>query len=85
MGMRTLIKMSDRQKIRILFEMDQEICSLDPEFNKGSVRKYAHQFSKLYGWIIYRENCNCDNKAKGTLNMDGTPRKHNKYIKDWAI
>ena len=84
MVVKNRIELSDRRKIRILLEMDQEICSLDPEFKSGNLRRYVHQFTKEFGWVIYRENCNCDNKAKGTLNKDGTPRKHNKYIKDWA-
>jgi hypothetical protein len=79
------IILSDRQKVRIILEMDEEICSIDPEFKKGIIRKYVHQFKNELNWIIYNEECNCDNKAKGTLNMDGTPRKHKKYVKDWVI
>tara|TARA_R100001460_G_scaffold32709_1_gene64105 strand:+ start:1961 stop:2218 length:258 start_codon:yes stop_codon:yes gene_type:complete len=84
MGFKNRINLSDRQKIRILLEMDQEICSIDPEFPKGSIRKYVNEFKKIYDYTIYRESCNCDFKAKGTLNKDGTPRKHTKYVKDWA-
>jgi len=33
----------------------------------------------------FKMDCNCDYKQKAKLNLDGTPRKHSVYLKDWAI
>ena len=55
MGFKNRINLSDRQKIRILLEMDQEICSIDPEFPKGSIRKYVNELKK-YMIIQFIEN-----------------------------
>ena len=35
---------------------------------------------------IWMEDCNCkDGKMVAKLNLDGTPRKHKKYLLEWAI
>jgi hypothetical protein len=67
-------------------EVEGKICSLDPEFStSGNLRKAVHRLNRDYNSKIYKEECSCDFKAKGKLNMDGTPRKHYAYIKDWAL
>ena len=77
---------SEFRKIRYILEVEGRICSLDPEFStSGNLRKAVHRLNKDYNSKIYKEECNCDFKAKGKLNMDGTPRKHYAYLKDWAI
>jgi len=77
---------SEFRKIRYILEVEGKICSLDPEFSaSGNLRKAVHRLNRDYNSKIYKEECSCDFKAKGKLNMDGTPRKHYAYLKDWAI
>ena len=77
---------SEARKIRYILEVEGKICSLDPEFSaSGNLRKAVHRLNRDYNSKIYKEECSCDFKAKGKLNMDGTPRKHYAYLKDWAI
>ena len=77
---------SEFRKIRYILEVEGKICSLDPEFSaSGNLRKAVHRLNRDYNSKIYKEECSCDFKAKGNLNMDGTPRKHYSYKKDWAI
>ena len=77
---------SEFRKIRYILEVEGKICSLDPEFStSGNLRKAVHRLKRDYNSKIYKEECSCDFKAKGKLNMDGTPRKHYAYLKDWAI
>jgi len=77
---------SEFRKIRYILEVEGKICSLDPEFStSGNLRKAVHRLKRDYNSEIYKEECNCDFKAKGKLNKDGTPRKHYAYLKDWAI
>ena len=76
---------SEAKKIRYILEVEGKICSLDPEFSSsGNLRKAVHRLNRDYNSEIYKEECNCDFKSKGKLNMNGTPRKHYAYIKDWA-
>jgi len=76
---------SEFRKIRYILEVEGRICSLDPEFStSGNLRKAVHRLNRDYNSKIYKEECNCDYKAKGNLKNDGTPRKHYAYIKDWA-
>ena len=76
---------SEFKKIRYILEVEGRICSLDPEFStSGNLRKAVHRLNRAYNSKIYKEECNCDFKSKGKLNMDGTPRKHYAYLKDWA-
>ena len=73
------------KKIHYILELEGKICSLDPEFNKnGNLRKVVHRLKTEHNAVIYKEQCNCDFKAKAKLNLDGTPRKHYAYQKDWA-
>ena len=77
---------SEAKKIRYILEVEGRICTLDPEFSaSGNLRKVIHRLNRDYNSQIYKEKCNCDFKAKGKLNMDGTPRKHYAYSKDWAL
>ena len=77
---------SEFKKIRYILEVEGKICSLDPEFStSGNLRKAVHRLNRDYNSGIYKEECNCDYKAKGKLNNDGTPRKHYSYKKDWAL
>ena len=76
---------SEARKIRYILEVEGSICSLDPEFSaSGNLRKVVHRLNNVYNSAIYKEECNCDNKQKANLNLDGTPRKHYAYKKDWA-
>lgn len=76
---------SEFRKIRYILEVEGRICSLDPEFStSGNLRKAVHRLNRDYNSKIYKEECNCNFKVKGKLNMDGTPRKHYQYRKDWA-
>ena len=76
---------SEFRKIRYILEVEGRICSLDPEFStSGNLRKAVHRLNRDYNSKIYKEECNCNFKVKSKLNMDGTPRKHYQYIKDWA-
>ena len=78
--------LSEAKKIRYILEVEGRICSLDPDFSTtGNLRKVIHRLNRDYNSKIYKELCNCDYKAKGRLNLDGTPRKHYAYLKDWAI
>jgi hypothetical protein len=45
----------------------------------------VHRLNNVYNSAIYKEECNCDYKQKAKLNLDGTPRKHFAYKKDWAV
>jgi len=77
---------SEFRKIRYILEVEGRICSLDPEFStSGNLRKAVHRLNRDYNSKIYKEECNCDYKAKGNLKNDGTPRKHYQYRKDWAL
>jgi hypothetical protein len=76
---------SEARKIRYILEVEGKICSLDPEFSaSGNLRKVVHRLNNVYNSAIYKEECNCDYKQKAKLNLDGTPRKHIAYKKDWA-
>jgi len=44
----------------------------------------VHRLNNSYNLSIYKEECNCDNKQKAKLNLDGKPRRHIAYKKDWA-
>lgn len=71
------------KKIHYILELEGKICSLDPEFNKnGNLRKVVHRLKTEHNAVIYKEQCNCDFKAKAKLNKDGTPRRHFAYEKD---
>ena len=71
---------------RYILEVEGRICSLDPEFSaSGNLRKVIHRLNREYKSGIYKMDCNCDYKQKAKLNLDGTPRKHSVYLKDWAI
>ena len=77
---------SEAKKIRYILEVEGRICSLDPEFSaSGNLRKVIHRLDREYKSGIYKMDCNCDYKQKAKLNLDGTPRKHSVYLKDWAI
>ena len=77
---------SEARKIRYILEVEGKICSLNPEFSaSGNLRKVVYRLNNVYNSGIYKEECHCDYKAKGKLNMDGTPRKHYAYLKDWAL
>src|SRR6056300_1621905 len=77
---------SEFRKIRYILEVEGRICSLDPEFStSGNLRKAVHRLNRDYNSKIYKEECNCDYKAKGNLKNDGTPRKHYQYRKDCAL
>ena len=77
---------SEAKKIRYILEVEGRICSLDPEFSaSGNLRKVVHRLNREYKSGIYKMNCNFDYKQKAKLNLDGTPRKHSVYLKDWAI
>ena len=77
---------SEFKKIRYILEVEGKICTLNPEFStSGNLRKAVHRLNRDYNCKIYKEVCNCDFKSKGKLNLDGTPRKHYAYIKDWAL
>lgn len=73
------------KKVRYILELEGELCSLHPEFNNDNLRKAVHKINKDYNAKIYKEVCHCNNKQKAKLNLDGTPRLHKKYVKDWAI
>ena len=76
---------SEAKKIRYILEVEGFICTLDKEFSaSGNLRKVVHRLNNSYNLSIYKEECNCDNKQKANLNLDGTPRKHYAYKKDWA-
>ncbi len=76
---------SESKKIRYILEVEGSICSLDPEFSaSGNLRKVVHRLNNVYNSAIYKEECHCDYKQKAKLNLDGTPRKHIAYKKDWA-
>ena len=76
---------SEARKIRYILEVEGKICSLDPEFSaSGNLRKVVHRLNKDYNSKIYKMDCDCDFKQKAKLNLDGTPRKHSVYLKDWA-
>jgi len=77
---------SEAKKIRYILEVEGKICSLDPEFSaSGNLRKVVHRLNKDYNSKIYKMDCDCDFKQKAKLNLDGTPRKHSVYLKDWAL
>ena len=77
---------SEAKKIRYILEVEGRICSLDPEFSaSGNLRKVIHRLNREYKSGIYKMDCNCDYQQKAKLNLDGTPRKHSVYLKDWAI
>lgn len=78
------INLTEKMKMRIVFELGGSICNLTDEFDTTNLRKYVYDFNKKYDLRIYSETCNCDNKVRAKLNKDGTPRKHKIYIKDWA-
>ena len=80
-----ITKLSDFKKIRYILEMEGELCSIDPEFDNDTIRKAVNRLNKHFDAKIWREACNCINAAKQPLNKDGTPRKHSKYFKDWAV
>ena len=62
--------------------MEGEICSLDPSVSR--VRQQVYLLQKEENFVIYKENCNCvEGMMKATLNNDGTPRKHQKYVHEW--
>ncbi len=72
------------QKVRAVLEMEGEICSLDPSVSR--VRQQVYLLQKEENFVIYKENCNCvEGMMKATLNNDGTPRKHQKYVHEWAL
>ena len=76
---------SEARKIRYILEVEGMICTLDPEFSaSGNLRKIVHRLNKYYNSGIYKEECHCNFKQKAKLNLDGTPRKHFAYKKDWA-
>lgn len=77
---------SEARKIRYILEVEGKICSLDPEFSaSGNLRKAVYRLNNVYNSGIYKEECHCDFKQKAKLNLDGTPRKHFAYKKDWAL
>ena len=77
---------SEARKIRYILEVEGKICSLNPEFSaSGNLRKVVYRLNNVYNSGIYKEECHCDYKAKGKLNIDGTPRKQYAYLKDWAL
>ena len=77
---------SESKKIRYILEVEGKICSLDPEFSAtGNLRKVIHRLNERYNSDIYKEECHCNFKQKAKLNLDGTPRKHFAYKKDWAL
>ena len=77
---------SEAKKIRYILEVEGRICSLDTEFSaSGNLRKVVYRLNNYYNSGIYKEECNCNFKQKAKLNLDGTPRKHSVYLKDWAI
>jgi hypothetical protein len=77
--------LSGFKQIYYILELEGSICSLDPEFsNNGLLRKSVNRMKKDYNSVIYTEECSCNFKQRAKLNMDGTPRKHTKYVKDWA-
>jgi len=73
-----------KKNIRYVLELEGEICSLNLQYPNGILRRYVSEFNKTLNLDIYSENCDCINKQTANLNADGTPRKHKKYIKDWA-
>ena len=77
---------SEFRKIRYILELENKICTLNPEFSaSGNLRKAVHRLNRDYNSKIYKEECSCDFKAKGKLTKSGRPRKHYAYLKDWAI
>ena len=76
---------SEARKIRYILEVENFICSLDPEFSaSGNLRKAVYRLNNVYNSGIYKEECHCDFKQKAKLNLDGKPRRHYAYKKDWA-
>ena len=76
---------SEFKKIRYILEVEGKICSLDPEFStSGNLRKAVHRLNRDYNSVIYTEECSCNFKQRAKLNMDGKPRKHIKYVKEWV-
>jgi predicted nucleic acid-binding Zn finger protein len=76
--------LTNLQKVRAILEMEGEICSLDPSVTR--VRQQVYLLQKEENFVIYKENCNCvEGMMKVRLNLDGTPRKHQKYIHEWAL
>jgi hypothetical protein len=73
-----------KKNVRYILELEGEICSLDNKYPNGILRRYVSEFNKNLDLGIYSEDCDCNNKVTAKLNMDGTPRKHKKYVKDWA-
>lgn len=77
-------KLTDLQKVRSVLELEGEICSLDR--NVKRVRQQVYVLQKKEFMDIWMEDCNCkDGKMVAKLNLDGTPRKHKKYLLEWAI
>jgi hypothetical protein len=77
-------KLTNLQKVRAVLEMEGEICALDPSVTR--VRQQVYLLQKEEGMKIYTEDCNCvEGMMKARLNLDGTPRKHKKYVYEWAL
>ena len=79
-----LKNLSEIKKIRYILELGGELCGIDPQFTNDTIRKAVAKLNKDFDLKIWREPCNCINAVNQPLNMDGTPRQHSKYMKDWA-
>ena len=77
-------EVTDLQKVRSLLEIEGEICSLDPSVSR--VRQQIYILQKDFFLDIWKEDCDCrEGMIRAKLNLDGTPRKHKKYVLDWAL
>lgn len=77
-------KITNLQKVRAVLELEGEICSLDRSVTR--VRQQVYLLQKEEGMTIYTEDCHCvEGMMKARLNLDGTPRKHKKYVNEWAL
>jgi len=77
--------LSSFKKLFYIINLEGEICSLNPEFNKnGNLRKNIARMKKIYNSDIFMETCNCDFKQKAPLTKSGVPRVHKKYVMDWV-
>tara|TARA_R100000742_G_C4171468_1_gene9594 strand:+ start:205 stop:447 length:243 start_codon:yes stop_codon:yes gene_type:complete len=76
-------KISEIKKVRAVLELEGEICSKDGSINR--VREQIYRLQKHDYMDIWKEDCNCvEGMMRSKLNKSGIPRKHKKYVLDWA-